>query len=174
MPHFLQLPSQPNPDPQHPREIQGLLSHLRSFRSLLHPAKPLIFLKRVTYQAPNLKTIFKIHFDRYVCTVTFLKDNYHGKLVPKGGVTISPGVTWQRLETFLVVETGQGVITGSGWRPGMLLHVLDWTVPLPPRRTLPQMLTVPRLRTRVQTTGFGVRQVGFNHGCFSLALRPFT
>lgn len=107
--------------------------------------------------------ILKIHFDRYVCKMEFLKDNYHREVVPKAGANVSPGVTWQCLETFLVVETGQGAITGSGWRPGMLLHVLDWTAP-PPRRIWPQMLTVPRLRTRVQTTGFGVRQVGFNHG----------
>lgn len=77
-------------------------------------------------------TILKTHFDRYVCTMEFLKDNYHREVVPKAGVTVSPGITWQCLETFLAVETGQGAITGSGWRPGMLLHVLDWTVSLLP------------------------------------------
>lgn len=55
LPYFLHSPSQPNPDPQHPRETQGFLSHLRAFRSLLHSAKPLIFLKCVTYQSSNLK-----------------------------------------------------------------------------------------------------------------------
>lgn len=49
----------------------------------------------------------------------------------------SPDI-WQRVETFVVVTTGGGVLlTSSGYSPWMLLGILRWTGHPPPTKNYP-------------------------------------
>lgn len=138
------------------RKNKGLKQSKREKQAKESPCSPEVYFFKNAEIQENLivfKTSFKIHrfqlfrLGSYTCWSKRDAGLFVAEIFPQ--LSVLGRGTRQRLEAFSdVTVQGQILLASSGWRPGMLLNLLQCTGhPLPQHRTVwPHVSVVLRLR----------------------------